>query len=68
MLTKLIQLGLIGGSLLGTILLYYLLLRISEEFFTSPRGYVLMAVIGVYLYGAATFLAMKGIHLFSKPE
>ncbi len=68
MITKLIQIGLICGSLFGTILIYTLLLRMSEGAFTFPKLCVLVVVVGAYLYGAATFMAMKGIHFPSKTE
>ena len=63
---KLVQLLLLGSSLLTTILLYNMLSRLSDGTLTLSTLVVVIGAISAYGYAAVTFMTVKGIDLFAK--
>lgn len=68
MKTKLIQFALLVGTLLMTILIWVVALHYHDIIFNAPKLSFLISAAAIYLYGATTFLAMKGINLLPKSK
>lgn len=67
MITNLLRFALIGGSLAGVFLIYSLFVRLMTGV-SIPALLLLLVVAGIYSYGAATFMSVKGIRFFTRME